>query len=469
MAPIAAPTDGPGANALANELDHLAQRVGRFLSRLKLDVDDAEVWLRRTDVRGYRIVGQEFMPTDQREELVGLRVFKDGKIGHAGTEKVDEAHWLALLKQALAGAQPSDGPPPEKPRPRRPGPMTFDSELADGLASGQTMRRVASALADNVWHEASRIPGLQRFEGEMDHLVRRFVVGNRQGVVASLHGALRARVELNGCYGDVFHQAHAPESFLPLALLGARTWRTMPRAHVAPKDLGVKDQMPVVLHPRLLEQLLRILAAPLLTYEAQSDGRLPFDEGELVTAPAVTLVDDPGLDGLAASRAFDDEGRPTRRTPLIVRGRLDNLLRGRRKGVRRHSLSSGGVWRLRQGRRGPHEAPGVVTFGSLLMERGDVGFHDMVAAVEKAILAHEVEDLQITDPRCGAFSARVRWGVTLERGGDSRLLERGAWQISGRLFGGQGGEGFLQDAVLSRELYDTGTAVLPYCLCMLRV
>ena len=65
------------------------------------------------------------------------------------------------------------------------------------------------------------------------------VAGTRNGVVASLHGALGARVELNGIYGDVFQQTHAPESMLPLALLGARTWRTMPRERIAPADLGL--------------------------------------------------------------------------------------------------------------------------------------------------------------------------------------------------------------------------------------
>ena len=58
----------------------------------------------------------------------------------------------------------------------------------------------------------------------------------------------------------------------------------------------------------------------------------------------------------------------------------------------------------------------------------------------------------------------------LERGRESRLLAPGAWNVSGACLTLPGGAaGFLSDIVLSRELYDTGTAILPYCLTTLSV
>ncbi len=460
--------DGPGSATLAEELDALAQRVGRFLSRLKGDVDDVQVWVRRRDVRGYRLVGRDLTRIlDPTEDRVALRVVRDGKSVEVTTDRVDEGHWQTLVKKAIPELAPSDEPAPGTPRPRRPGPMTFDPDLADQLAPHRELERVAHAMSDNTWHEAERIPGLAGVSGNLGFELRRYVVGNRGGVVASLHGALGARVELNGVYGDVLHQTHAPESYLPLALLGARTWRTMPHTLVTPADLGAPGQLPVVLHPRLLERLLRSLLGGLFNLDAQDSGRLPFDEGDLVCATAVTLVDDPGLDGLASSRAFDDEGVPTRRTPLIVCGRLTQLLRSRASARAIGTVPSGSAWR--------RDAPGGrdtvrgLGFGSLLMERGDEGFHEMVASVPRAVLVHEA-DFDRLDPNTTEFSAVVRWGVTLERDAESRLLAPGAWRVRGRLLSMPGEpQGLLDDVALSRELHDTGSAILPYCMCLLEV
>lgn len=462
---------GPRADALADELDQLAQRAGRFLSRLKADVDDVEVWLRRTDVRGWRLDGHDLEPlAPPTEDRVGFRVFRGGTMGVAATDRVDESAWQACVRAALAAAGPISAPRPQKPAARRPGPMTFDPDLADELASGRTLGRLAEALGDNTWHEASRMPGLASLTGRVQHTVRRYLVGNRAGVLASLHGALSARIELNGVYGDVFHQTHAPESYLPLALLGARTWRTMPRAHATPADVGFRGRVPVMLHPRLLERLLRALGPRLLSADARDAGRVAFEEGDTIAAPTVTLVDDPGMDGLASSRAFDDEGIPTRRIPLIVRGRLTQVLRSREDAERFGGQPTGSAWRRVEP--GPEGAlrPAELAFGSLVMERGELGFHDLVAQVDKAILVQEVDDLDDVDAETGRFSCRVRWGVTLEPGAESRLLARGAWRIQGHLFARPGGApGLLDDVSFSRELYDTGTGILPYALGVLEV
>jgi len=464
------PPDGLDSSALSAGLDALAQRVGRFLSRVKGDFDEIEVWVRRRDRRAWRITGHELVDaTEPTEELVSLRVFRRGQMAELVCGQVDEGQWQALVKQGLSDLAGTGNLPPSAPRPRCPGPMTFDPELADALAPAGVLRRVAAALCDNTWHEAERVEGLSSLEGEVVFDVRRYVVGNTGGVVASLHGSLSARVELNGVYGDVFTQSHAPESFLPLALLGARTWRTMPRTLVTPEAFGAAGPTSVVLHPRLFEQLLRKLLGPLFCGSAQDSGALPFEEGDLVCANSVTLVDDPGLDGLATSRAFDDEGVPTRRTPLLVCGRLTQLLRSRAYAKQVGTVPSGSAWRADAPLRGAHGPGPTVTFGSLLMERGDTGFHEMVAGVDRAVLVHEVE-LEAVDPASTSFSALVTWGLTLETETPSRLLAPDAWRIRGRLLSLPGElPGLLDEVALSRELYDTGSAILPYCLCTLEV
>ncbi|MEZ4435995.1 MAG: metallopeptidase TldD-related protein [bacterium] len=457
--------DGLNALELSDEIEHLAQRVGRFLAEVGDDLDDVELWVRRTSRWGWRIADAELTP-DMVPALdeVAIRVFRDGEIGESHADLFDETTWRTALADAITGLTPAEHPLPPTPRARRPGPMTFDADLADALASKRELHRVAFALHDNLWHEASRIEGVRGYEGHIAYTARRYLVGTRNGVVASLHGALGARVELNGLYGDVFQQTHAPESLLPLALLGARTWRTMPRVQIEPGDLGLVGRCPVVFHPRLLERLVRALAGPVFLAD-EGDG--PYDEGEVIAAPAVTLVDDSGLDGLTTSRAFDDEGVPTRRTPLMVRGRLTQRVHPRRV-ITRAGITVGNRWRLSP--RGAHKHPPALAFSSLLMERGDVGFHDMVAAVDRTVLVHEIDGFEVLDPITSHFAFKVRWGVSLERGGESRLLAPGKWRIEGYLFGlPDQPPGIFDDVVLSRELHDTGSAIFPYCMAFARV
>ncbi len=459
--------DGRNALQLSEEIEQLAQRVGRFLADVRADVDDVEIWICRTSRWGWRIDDHHLEPDVQpAADRVAIRVFRDGRIGSSAGEAFDESAWHAGVESAVGRLEPSPLAPPLTPRARRPGPMTFDADLADLLAQPRELRRVGHALHDNLWHEASRISGVKRYTGHVTYRARRYLVGTRNGVVASLHGALGARVELNGIYGDVFQQTHAPESMLPLALLGARTWRTMPRERISPADLGLVGRSPVVFHPRLLEKLVRALSGPIFLA-----GETPptFAEGEVIAAPAVTLVDDSGLDGLTTSRAFDDEGVPTRRTPMMVRGRLTQRVHSRTLEPD-PGVTIGNRWRSPATGLGPHERGPGLGFSSLLMERGDVGFHDMVAAVDRTILVHEIEDFDLLDPDSSHFAFTVRWGVSLERGGESRLLAPGQWRIEGHLFGLPGQPaGVFDDVVLSRELHDTGSAIFPYCMAFARI
>ncbi|MCA9558690.1 MAG: hypothetical protein KC583_09010, partial [Myxococcales bacterium] len=311
--------DGPGSAALTDELEAVAHRVGRFIKRLEVDADDVELWLNRRGTWAWRVDGRDLEARmAPRRDTVAFRVYRDGRVGVAQANVLDESAWQKAVQAALGALVPDGRPLPPAPAARRPGPMTFDPELADQLAPARALYRVASALVDNTWHEAERIPGLARASGEVRYVVDRYVVASTAGVVASLHAHLRGHIELNGVYGDLMHQTHAPESYLPLALLGARTWRTMPRAHVTPADLGFTDALPVVLHPRVLEQLVRRVGPAVFDAAGRPGDQPPLTDGAEIAAPGVTLVDDPGLDGLSTSRPFDDEGVPTRRTPLLV-------------------------------------------------------------------------------------------------------------------------------------------------------
>jgi PmbA protein len=87
------------------------------------------------------------------------------------------------------------------------------------------------------------------------------------------------------------------------------------------------QRVPVIFEPRVARSLLGNL------FEAV-EGRAVYREasflagklGEKIADERITLIDDGTIPGLFGTQPFDDEGVPTRRTPVIERGVLKNYL-----------------------------------------------------------------------------------------------------------------------------------------------
>lgn len=453
-------TDLVSSAELARELDEFGVKVRDFVKSVGTTADSVDVWIERRRQPTWHMRNAELLfsgatPSDR----VVIRLGRDDQLHEWSTPALDSETWRDLTQQAPMRSTATSVAETSAPRSSIPGPVTFDGELADALAPRRELHRITQAIATNVRHESERIPGLNEYAGHVSFTSVSTVVGNGASVVGGVQGGLQARIEVNGQYGDVYGQVHGPESFLPLALLGARTWRTMPREEASIRALRLGKATPVVLHPRVLEILLR--KVPLSVFYG-GEGEGPFESGETIASPRLTLVDDPGLDGLWSSRGYDDEGRSTRRSPLIVRGRLTRSAGGRGAPKRLGQLNHPGNW----WRRAPGGGQPILERGlsSLLIERGEVSFHDLVGSARRTLLIQDIGEPEVLGNR-GEFRCPIRWALGLERGGDSRVVPAQTLQLEGRLFGPSGRQaGLLTRAVLSRELYDTGSGILPYCL-----
>lgn len=463
IAETASPATVPlGAVGLTESLDVLAEQASDFVEAMRGDADGVELWIERRTRWGHLITPDGRQPDSRDVIRFSVRLWQGDQLGGAHGLGADADSWKRALTAARKGMHPTDIPCPPRPAVRRPGPTVFDPDLPDALRGRRVLDRLADALMTNAEHENERLPGLTTLRGRLGFEAVQRIVSNQAGTVAALQGALSAEIELNDAYGERYQVIHLPESFLPIALMGARTWRTMPRARVAP-EAGLKAPMAVVLHPRVIEQLVREGLPHVLSTPA--DGPLHYGHHDSVAHDSLTLIDDPGLDGLAMSRAFDDEGRPTQRTALLVRGRVAQRLCSRRAAQRRGLVGTGSARRVDGPWGAAHAVAPRTAFGSLLMERGDIGFHDMIAAPDRVVLVHALDGLRM-NPVTTQFDARVRWGVLLGETPDGAVLSPGLWGISGRLLGD---DGLLSAVTLSREMQDTGTAIMPYCMAELTV
>ena len=81
------------------------------------------------------------------------------------------------------------------------------------------------------------------------------------------------------------------------------------------------------------------------------------------------------------------------------------------------------------------------------------------------ILIQDIGPLTVYDD--GVFRGAVGWGVLMEKGRPTRLVDFSGATPSGRFSGA--GRSSLSEVALSREMVDTGSAILPYALCRLSI
>ena len=108
--------------------------------------------------------------------------------------------------------------------------VSHDRRLTEYVCSRHNFYELAAALSANTWHEASRIKGLESFQGHLIYRLNQTFVAGREGVLTHVSGGLHCQIELNDSCGEQVWQVNAPQSYLPTALIGARTWRNSPLA-----------------------------------------------------------------------------------------------------------------------------------------------------------------------------------------------------------------------------------------------
>jgi PmbA protein len=264
----------------------------------------------------------------------GLRVLIGKRMGASYTSDLTPEGIQRMVQSAidLAGLTTED-PHAGLPDPEEFGSLTTDLELFSNETAGlPTEERIdiarraeAAALAVD--------PRITNSEGaSFDSSVGGRIFANSRGFLGS------------------YRTSHCSVSAVPVATQNGSMerdyWYTTARNYRGledPESVGRKaaaralrrlgavkvdtQRVPVIFEPRTARTLLGNI------FEAV-DGRAIYRKasflagklGEKIADERITLVDDGTIPGLFGSSPFDDEGVPTRRTPVIERGVLKNYL-----------------------------------------------------------------------------------------------------------------------------------------------
>jgi PmbA protein len=272
--------------------------------------------------------------------------------------------------------------------------------LPEGGFAGELPDLALSDPADASLSLEARIAAARRMEEASRAVDPR--VTNSEGSEVSSHDGRIVYGNSLGFLGEYAASHHALFS-MPIAsedgamqtdhwMSAARSWRALEEpgavgrraAERALRRLGARRvptcEVPVIFDPLTARSLLGHLAACATggtVYRGMSflAGRL----GEAIAAPSVTVIDDGRLRSGLGSQPFDGEGLPTRRTPVVERGRLASWL------LDSYSARKLGLASTGNALRGAGGAPSAGTL-NFWLEPGVASLDEIVADTPRGLL-----------------------------------------------------------------------------------
>jgi len=210
---------------------------------------------------------------------------------------------------------------------------------------------------------------------------------------------------------------HAPIRFADLDghALGARA-AAKARAWTDPVELP-PGRYAVVLEPTAVADLVETVAAAGFNGRAVNERRSFVRLGDAQFDPAITLVDDP----LAGGSAFDADGTPHHRLPLVEQGRSTSLTHDRRSAAEAGASSTGHAFEgafswgptARHVGLVPAGGADAGTAAEIDGPAADASVAALVGGVERGILVSDLWYTRMLDPRTLAITGLTRNGVWL--------------------------------------------------------
>ena len=165
-------------------------------------------------------------------------------------------------------------------------------------------------------------------------------------------------------------------------------------------EVAPTGQYPVVFNSEAMCSLLRVFSS-IFSSEAAQKGlsRLAGQEGQMIAAPIVTLVDDPFHAENPMPMNFDAEGSPTHKKNIIEKGRLNTLLYNLKTAAVAGKKTTGNA------SKGGYDAPVAIRPFTMYLEGGDITEEELLAQAGEGVYITDLSGLHAgADPISGDFS-----------------------------------------------------------------
>jgi PmbA protein len=375
----------------------------RVLDRSKrLGAEDAEVYLSggtEFTVRVYQGEIESLVSAESRG--VGLRTFREGRVGFSYTSDTEPDGLDALVNEALENGRYNHADDANVL------PETQRAEPLAGLNSPALTQTDPQRKIDFALEMERRAIGLDPRVRRVSQAVYsdgggKVEIGNSRGLDASFertvaYGVLETIAEHDSEMQSGFAFTHGRD-IEQLALEAVVREAVENAAGLLGAQPVPTASVPVVFHPHAAAMILGVLsnsfsADAVIKRRSLLAGKI----GQQVASTIVEITDDPRLVEGLASRPFDGEGVPSQRNALIAGGVLRSYLHNTYTARRTSSQSTGSAVRS-------YKSVPEVGVSNLVLRPGELSRDALLARVDNGLHVSQLSGLNTVNPVSGEFS-----------------------------------------------------------------
>ena len=378
-----------------------------ILARAKKAAQSAEVFMLTSEETPVVFEANRLKSLQSKESRsIALRIFKDGRIGFASSNKPDDVDGLvqAAVETSQFGAPAIF---------ELPGPAEFPLvEVYDPLVEKVSLEKMVNLGEEMFLALTAHTPEILCEAGISRNTIS-ISIANSSGLEAEYNkSAFAIGIEGTVIHGsDMLFVGESESSCRPLLdtsnilntvrrqLDWARTQARLPTG-----------KLPIIFTP---DGVASALISPLIAAfngKVVLEGASPLGDkiGRKVFDQKLNLYDDATVAFQPGSRPFDDEGVPSQKLPIIEAGVPKNFLYDLKTAALAHTRSTG------HGARGgglPSPTPGAFVFNN-----GDVSLESMMADIKEGLFIEQVMGATQGNILGGDFSGNVLLGYKIENG-----------------------------------------------------
>lgn len=413
-----------------DEIQQLRDSVKTGLELIKDSELEGEVFGLNLRSLSCSIKDDQVINSRQQTDLgLAFRVIKNNRIGFSFTVPGQESSGLKRSKElAKLSDKVSDEFEFSLPQPQPVNSVkNYDKDIEKALTS-QKVPAIAKKMIEGV---KSINKNIKASQGQIGISLSQRVLANSQGVfnseeITGLGCSITASIsnERNSITASASKSSRRldlePEKLGRKASKKANSLRN--------KSKGARGgQLPVVLSPEALAQLLSNIIVPSLYGENIRRGKSVYrgQKGKEIASSNLTMRDDPTADWGIGSSCFDDEGIVSNNVPLIEGGRLTNFLydlkESVKSGEKKQSTGNG----IRNG----FKSPPQTSARNLILETGANRKEELLA--EGKIYVDRLLGAHTADAVSGGFSVAINPGWRLRSGEKKGRLD--GFMLSGNM------------------------------------
>lgn len=404
--PLELPEDGALLALAERAVEQARSRGADEAEAFVLESRSLSVDIERTMVEGAGAGGDFGM---------GVRVLRRGRpgFGYAAELKhaaraVDAALAAAaqLPREAYRFAEPRAAYTTERPDPR-----------LDGLTPEDLAERAQVIIA-----AARQVSGkVELSGGGIGVGSEAWALANSKGLRheerASSIGASASAVLKDGALSTGSHHETRRSDDLDLQAIGATAARLAVESR---RPKAVDDgAYTLLMKPEAMQELLEFCCLRGMLGDNLERKESPFvgKVGKMVANPALSILDDGLLAGGLGTSARDDEGLPSRRTPLIERGRFVRALHDLRSAARAKAEPTGSAQRADRGEgERSYLAPPRAAGRNFVVEAPSEPLAELIAGTKNGLVIHDVIGAHTANTVTGEFHVNSAMLFRVEKG-----------------------------------------------------